>query len=81
MLAAVVRDRLVVLQRGGIAGALDVAAHEVASLGFVKRALRARQHARVRHQVVDDRLGVRPVRARTRHERPELVGRRRQLAL
>ena len=70
-----------VLRGGDVARALDVTPDELAGGRLVERPLAAGEHARVADQVLDHRLGVRPVHLRGRHEAPELLGRRRQVAV
>ena len=69
-------ERVVVLQGGDVAGALDVAADELARRRLVEGAPAAVEDAGVADQVLDHRLGVRPIHLGGRHEAPELLGRR-----
>ena len=54
-------EQVVVLRGGEVARALDVAAGELAGRRLVERPLAAGEHPRVVDQVLDHRLGFRPV--------------------
>ena len=70
-----------VLRGGEIARSLDVAPHQLSGSRLVERAAASREHALVADQVLDHRLGIRPVHVCRCHEAPELLGRRREPAL
>ena len=63
-------QEVVVLRGREVAGALDVAADEVSCGRLVERAPAAREHARVVDEVLDHRVGVRPVHRAVDTNRP-----------
>ena len=70
-----------VLRGREVARTLDVATRELTERRLVERALASGEHARVVDQVLDHRLGVRPVDLHGRDEAPERLGRRREPAV
>jgi hypothetical protein len=69
---AVVAQQIVVLSGSEVAGAPNVAAGERADGRLVERAVLPGEHAPVVDQVLDHRLGIRPVHLHGRDEAPEL---------
>jgi hypothetical protein len=60
-LPVVVREGIVILHGGKVARPLDVAANQVSNACLVEGATAPREHARVVDQIIDHRVGVRPV--------------------
>ena len=76
----VARDEVVVLQRRNVASAFHVPSSERTECRFIERALPG-EHPGVTDEVLDHRLGIRPIHRRRPHEAPELLGRRWEPAI